>query len=188
MSHQTSTQTLPKTARAYDLDLTHSSATFGIRHMMIATVRGSVGIASATVEHDPADPRAVRIEAVLDPRTINTGAEQRDAHLRSPDFFDVERFPAWTFRSTLVEPEEDDRFTVHGDLTIRGETHPVTLAVEKTGEGRDPWGKERVGLVATTTIDRTKWGLSWNQAIEAGGVLVGEKVKIQLDVQLVARA
>jgi polyisoprenoid-binding protein YceI len=186
----TTPQTLaakPATALTYDVDLAHSRAEFAVRHMMFATVKGTVAIKSATVVHDPADLRNTTIEAVLDPATIETGAGQRDDHLRSPDFFDAKSFPAWTFRSTLVEPEGDDAFSVHGDLTLRGETHPVTLKVEKLGEGRDPWGNAKVGLVATTQIDRTKWGLTWNQALETGGVLVSEKVKIELHLQLSQR-
>ncbi|MEA3200794.1 MAG: hypothetical protein QOE90_2222 [Thermoplasmata archaeon] len=185
MSSQTQTQQLPA-AQTYDLDLAHSSAQFAVRHMMIATVRGTVGIKSAQVTFDPRDAAKTSIEAVLDATTIHTGAPQRDDHLRSADFFDVASFPTWTFRSTLVE-QDDDAFTVHGDLTIRGNTHPVTLKVEKLGEGTDPWGNRKVGLVATTQIDRTKWGLTWNQALETGGVLVSEKVKIELDLQLVQR-
>ncbi len=179
-----SNQALVQQPATYDLDLAHSRAEFAVRHMMFATVKGTVGIRSARVVFDPRDARATRVEAVLDPATIHTGMGQRDDHLRSPDFFDVARFPEWTFRSTLVEPEGADEFTLHGDLTIRGETHPVTLKVEKLGEGKDPWGNHKVGLVATTQIDRTKWGLTWNQALETGGVLVSEKVKIELHLQL----
>lgn len=171
----------------YDLDLKHSSASFGVRHMMFATVKGTVGIKSASVQYDPNDVRATQVDAVLDPATINTGATDRDAHLRSPDFFDVGSFPEWRFRSTLVEAESDTKFTLHGELTIRGATHPVTLKVEKLGEGKDPWGNQKIALVASTQIDRTKWGLTWNQALEAGGVLVSEKVKIELDLQFAQR-
>lgn len=187
-SNQTLRQT-PATHAAivYELDPAHSSAEFAVRHMMFATVKGTVGIASVRLVHDPQDARSTSIEAALDPSTINTGVAQRDDHLRSPDFFDVARFPRWTFRSTLVEPEGPDGFTLHGDLTIRDATHPVTLKVEKLGEGKDPWGNHKVGLVATTQIDRTKWGLTWNQALETGGVLVSEKVKIELNLQLVQK-
>src|SRR5581483_9993964 len=176
-------QTAP-TAQTYDLDLAHSAAQFAVRHMMIATVRGTVGIKSASIHYDPQDVRNTRVEAVLDPATISTGAEQRDAHLRSPDFFDVASFPEWTFRSTLVEQEDADDFTLHGDLTIRGVSHPVSLKVERLGSAKDPWGNEKVALLATTQIDRTKWGLTWNQAMETGGVLVSDKVKVELDLQL----
>ena len=176
-----------KTATMYEIDRTHSSVGFGVRHMMFANVKGTVGIKSATVTHDASDVRNTLVEAVLDPSTINTGVADRDAHLRSADFFDVATFPEWTFRSTLVESEGTNEYTLHGDLTIRGQTHPVSLKVEKLGEGKDPWGNQKIALQATATIDRTKWGLTWNQVLEAGGVLVSEKVKLELDLQFGVR-
>lgn len=186
----------------WDLDVAHSVAEFSIRHMMIATVKGSFKVKSGTVAFDEADPSATRIEAVLDAASVNTGADQRDGHLRSPDFFDVEKHPELTFRSTRVTALGDDEYRVEGDLVIRGIAKPVTLDVEVEGYANDTWGNRRAGIVATTSFDRSAWGLTWNQAIEAGGgrdvsrgedepgfvrMLVGDKVKVTLHLQLVQR-
>lgn len=171
----------------WDADAAHSIAEFSIRHMMIATVKGSFRIKSATVTYDEAAPEKTRIEAVLDAASVSTGANDRDAHLKSADFFDVEKHPEITFRSTRVVPKGDSEYRVEGDLLIRGVAKPVTLDVEVEGFGNDPWGNRRAGIVATTSFDRSAWGLTWNMAIEAGGVLVGDKVKVALHLQLVQR-
>lgn len=180
-------QTETKNATVWDADVTHSSAEFAVRHMMIATVRGTLNIKSATVTLDEANPDNSRIEAELDAASVNTGTADRDNHLRSADFFDAEKFPTLKFVSTRFTPKGDDEYEVEGNLTIRDVTKPVVLHVEKGGEGKDPWGKWRAGVTATTTIDRTQWGLTWNMALEAGGILVADKVKITLDVQVVRR-
>lgn len=191
--NQTATTSRPTTAPlsttgTWDLDAAHSIAEFSIRHMMIATVKGTFRVKSGSVLFDEADPAATRIEAVLDAASVSTGADQRDGHLRSADFFDVAQHPEIGFRSARVVPKGDAEYRVEGDLVIRGVAKPVTLDVEVEGFGIDPWGNRRAGVVATTGFDRSAWGLTWNQAIEAGGVLVGDKVKVELHLELVQRA
>ncbi|HET6398567.1 MAG TPA: YceI family protein [Candidatus Thermoplasmatota archaeon] len=184
MAHgQTATQQ-PASA-TWRLDPQHSSAEFSVRHMMITTVRGKMPIRSATITGDASDPSAARIEAVLDPAGIDTGAADRDQHLRSPDFFDVAAHPEITFRSTKVRATGSGSYEVEGQLTMRGVARDVVLQVEKEGEGKDPWGGWRAGVTATATIDRRDWGLAWNQVLETGGVLVSEKVKVTLNLQFV---
>ena len=180
------TATLQSTTRAYDLDPAHSIAEFAVKHLMIATVTGHVRLKEGHIEVDPRDPKRSKVVAVLDPASIATGVDQRDQHLRSPDFLDAATFPTLTFASTAVEGDGAEG-KVHGDLTIRGVTRPVTLQVEKDGEAQDPWGNSRVAYTATTTIDRKDFGLNWNQALEAGGFLVGDKIKVTLRVQGVER-
>ncbi len=166
------------------IDPTHTSVEFGVKHMMISTVRGSFKDVSGsiTVGDRPA------VEVTIPVATIDTGVAQRDEHLRSADFFDAANFPAMTFTGTLVDGDIATGGTLAGDLTIRGVTRPVTLSVEANGEGKDPWGNTRLGFTATGTIDRTTFGLTWNQALETGGILVSEKVKLMIDVQVVKPA
>jgi len=169
----------------WNLDTAHSSVNFSIRHMVVSKVRGRFAKFSGTVNLDDSDLTRSRVEATIDASSIDTGTPQRDAHLRSPDFFDVERFPELRFRSTRIEKVEDDRYRVVGSLTIRDVTREVTLDVEHGGRAKDPWGNERVGFVARAVLDRKNFGLEWNQVLEAGGVLVGDRVDIELDVQAV---
>jgi polyisoprenoid-binding protein YceI len=180
-----STQTLNARTAAptgtWEIDPSHSSVEAVARHMMVTKVRGlfaefdgTVTIAE-TLEESTAE---VRIEAA----SIDTRDADRDAHLRSPDFLDVESFPHLSFRSTELRPAGDDRFELDGELTIRGVTGEVTLDVRYGGVGTDPFGQERVFFSATTEIDRERWGMTWNQALETGGVLVGRKLKIELEV------
>jgi polyisoprenoid-binding protein YceI len=167
------------------LDQAHTGITFSVRHMGIATVRGRFTQFSGSVELDEGGA-LTGVEATIDAASIDTGVEQRDAHLRSADFFDVDRFPTLTFRSTMVRRRGDDGYDVEGDLTLHGESHPVRLAVEVTPQVTDPWGKERVAATATGTLDRRRWGLTWNQVLESGGLLVSDEVRLTLDVQAVA--
>jgi polyisoprenoid-binding protein YceI len=169
----------------WKLDPQHSSAEFAVRHMMITTVRGKMPVKSAILTGDPSDPTTARVEAVLDPAGIDTGSPDRDNHLRSADFFDVAAHPEIVFRSTRLTPVGRDAYELAGELTMHGLTKPVVLQAEKEGEGKDPWGGWRAGVTATTTIDRREWGLAWNQALETGGVLVSEKVKVTLNLQFV---
>lgn len=182
----TSRTTLSKTG-AWDLDVAHSLAEFSIRHLMISTVKGSFRIKSGAVVFDEEHPERTSIEAVLDAASVNTGAADRDNHLRSPDFFDAAHHPELRFRSTSVTPLGDDQYRVEGDLVIRGVAKPVTLDVEVEGFASDPWGGRRAGIVATTSFDRSAWDLTWNMAIETGGVVVGDKVKVTLHLELVQR-
>lgn len=177
----------PLNTGTWDVDAAHSSAEFSIRHMMIANVKGSFRIKSGTVVYDETAPERATIDAVLDAASVSTGAADRDNHLRSADFFDAAHHPELTFRSTRVVPKGDGEYRVEGDLVIRGVAKPVVLDVEVEGFGNDPWGNRRAGIVAKTTFNRSEWDLTWNMAIEAGGVLVGDKVKVELHLQLVQR-
>lgn len=171
--------------RTWTFDPAHSEASFAVKHLMISTVKGSFRNISGKVILDETNPAASSVEAEIDAASIDTRQEQRDGHLRSADFFDVEKYPTLSFRSTNVEPKGNGEFRVAGDLTIRGVTKPVVLDVEETGRGKDTSGTDRVGYVATTKFDRTDFGLTWNQALETGGIMVGNEVKVTLDVQAV---
>lgn len=168
----------------WQIDPAHTSVEFGVKHMMISTVRGSFTDVSGGVS--PAERPSV--EVTIPVATIDTGVEKRDDHLRSPDFFDVANYPEMTFSGTLIEGTIEKGGLLAGDLTIRGTTKPVTLEVESNGEMKDPWGNTKLGFTASGTINRTEFGLTWNQALETGGILVGEKVKLSIDVQLVKEA
>jgi polyisoprenoid-binding protein YceI len=169
----------------WNIDLSHSTAEFSVRHMMITNVKGRFGKFEGTVEYDPAHPELSSFEATLDASSIDTRDEKRDAHLRSADFFDAENHRTLTFKSREVK-KTSDGFTAAGDLTIRGITKPITLEIEgPTAPHADPWGNTRIGATAHAKINRKDWGLNWNAALEAGGVLVGETVKITLEVSLV---
>ena len=169
----------------WNIDGSHSSAEFSVRHLMITNVKGRFGTLSGTVDYDPEKPEASQIDVTIDATSVDTRDEKRDAHLRSPDFFDTEKFPSITFKSTGVK-KTDDGFAATGDLTIHGVTKSVTLEVEGPSDpNKDPWGNTRIGASAHAKINRKDFGLNWNAALEAGGVLVGEQVKISIEVSLV---
>ncbi|UJP11326.1 YceI family protein [Microbacterium sp. KUDC0406] len=168
-------------AGTWSLDPQHSEVTFSVRHMMISKVRGSFGVKSATLVA-PENPLEAKVEASVDVTSIDTNDEGRDAHLRSADFFDTENHPTMEFTSTGARVEDGDLF-VDGDLTIRGITKPVSFALDFGGFGTDPYGNYKAGASATTTINREDFGLTWNAALETGGVLVGKDVTINLDLQ-----
>ncbi len=172
----------------WDFDLTHSSVGFSVRHLVISKVRGRFARWSGQLTFDPARPEATTVDVSIEAASIDTGEAQRDAHLRSADFFDAERFPRITFHGTRVEKLGDDRWQLAGELAIAGVTKPVTLEVESFGLAKDPWGGERAGFSARTTIDRRDFGLTWNQTLETGGVLVGEKIEIVIEIEAVKRA
>jgi polyisoprenoid-binding protein YceI len=172
----------------WTIDPAHSSVEFAVRHLMITTVRGRFTGVKGTVTLDEADPAKSAVEVVIDAASIDTREPQRDTHLRSADFFDVDRFPTLTFRSTKLDGGLGEPFTLAGDLTIHGVTRPVVLDVEPEGRIKDAWGGIRSGFTATTKIKRSEFGLTWNQLLEAGGVTVSDEVKISLDVQLVNAA
>jgi polyisoprenoid-binding protein YceI len=176
------------TTNTWNIDATHSGINFTIRHMVVARVRGRFAKYNGTVRLDDEDLTRSVVEATIDASSIDTGTPQRDEHLRSADFFDVEKFPELRFRSTRIEKVEDALYRVVGELTIRDVTREVSLEVEYGGRAKDPWGNSRVGFVARTAIDRKEFGLQWNQALEAGGVLVADRVDIELDVQAVKAA
>ena len=170
----------------YTIDPAHSSAQFVVRHMMITNVRGAFSNVQGRIAWDAANPGQSTVEAVIDTATIQTREAARDAHLKSADFLDVEKYPTITFKSTGVESASADELDVIGDLTIHGVTKPVVLKVEgPTAEGKDPWGNARIGASATTKIKRSEFGLTWNAALETGGILVGDDLKIELDVSLI---
>ena len=174
------------TAATWNIDPVHSVAEFKVKHMMISNVKGQFTGVSGMLKFDEQDVANSYVEATIDATTINTGEPQRDAHLKSADFFEVEKYPTLTFRSTLVARKDEDNLAVTGDLTIHGVTKQVVFSVEgPTAPGKDPWGNTRVGLSAVTKINRKDFGLTWNAALEAGGILVGEDVTITLDVQFV---
>lgn len=170
----------------WKIDPAHSAADFKVRHMMIANVKGAIkGITGELTEH-ATDTSLSSIEATLDVNTINTGEAQRDAHLKSADFLDTEKYPTITFKSTKVEKKGDAEYAVTGDLTLHGVTKPVKLAVEgPTPPQKDPWGNTRIGLAATTKVNRKDFGLTYNAALETGGVLVGDEVHIAIELELV---
>ncbi len=171
-------------ANTYDLDASHSSAQFAVRHMMVTNVRGEFTRLSGTLTLDEKNLKSSKVEAVIDAKTINTREDKRDEHLRSADFFDVEKHPQITFTSTEFKKAGKDKYKVKGNLTLRGVTRAVVLDVELPSvEAKDPWGNIKRGATATTTVNRKDFGLTWNQALETGGVMVGEEVKITLDLQ-----
>jgi polyisoprenoid-binding protein YceI len=172
----------------WNIDSAHSGITFSIRHMVFSKVRGRFLSYTGAIQLDDDDLSRSWVEVTIRAASIDTGNAQRDTHLRSADFFDVERFPELRFRSTRVEDTGGGRLRVIGELTIRDTTREVALDAERAGRGVDPWGNERIGLVAKTSLDRKDFGLAWNQLLEAGGVLVGDRVDIELDVQAVNTA
>ncbi len=172
----------------WNIDTAHSGIHFVVRHMVFAKVRGRFASWRGTLKLDPADLMRSSVDVEIDAESIDTGVADRDNHLRSPDFFDVENTPKLKFASTRVEHVGGDRYRIHGDLTIRDVTRPVVLDTEYGGLGKDPWGNLRAAFTAKTSVNRTDFGLTWNQLIEAGGVLVGERVDIELEVQAVAPA
>ncbi len=173
-------------AGSFSIDPTHSSASFQVRHLGLSKVRGGFESFSGTVEVAE-DPTQSSVEVSLDAASFTTGNADRDTHVKSADFLDVETFPTLTYRSTGVRQDGDD-WKVDGDLTVKDVTRPVTLDVEFEGAGEDPWGNGRIAFSASTEIDRDDFGITWNQALETGGVLVGKAVKITIDVQAVAGA
>jgi polyisoprenoid-binding protein YceI len=173
----------------YTIDPAHSSAQFSIRHMMITNVRGGFSSVKGTVEYDPAEPGATTTDVTIDASTIKTLDDQRDAHLKSADFLDAEKYPTITFKSTGATTTGAGELDIAGDLTIHGVTKPVVLKVEgPTGEGKDPWGNIRMGASATTKIKRSEFGLTWNAALETGGIMVADDLKIELEVQMIKAA
>lgn len=182
-----STLTVPQPATStWNIDPAHSVAEFKVKHMMISNVKGQFSGVSGSLILDEADVTRSKIESTIDVATISTREPQRDAHLKSADFFDVEKFPTLTFKSTRIVRKGDDELTVEGELTIHGVTRTVQFIVEgPTTAGKDPWGNTRIGASATTKISRKDYGLTWNAALETGGILVGDEVTITLDVQFV---
>jgi polyisoprenoid-binding protein YceI len=176
----------------WQLDPTHSSVEFAVKHMMMTTVRGRFKTLKATLTGDRDHPDQAGVQASIDVASIDTGVADRDAHLRSGDFFDADSFPNITFRMKTLDgkapKQEGDKFKVVGDLVIRDQTMEVVLDCEYEGRGTDPWGKTRAGFTFRTELDRREWGLKWNQTLETGGVLVAHKVRVEGEVQFVMDA
>ncbi|MHB1168151.1 MAG: YceI family protein [Longimicrobiales bacterium] len=176
-THETATST-------WTIDPAHTAVEFSVRHLMITTVKGRFGTVSGTLVLDESDIERSKVEVEIDAASIDTREEKRDAHLRSPDFFDVENHPKLTFVSRRVE-RSGDALKVTGDLTIRGTTKQITLDVEDLGRAKDPWGGDRAAFTATGKLNRNEYGLKWNQALETGGVMVSDEVKLTIDAQFV---
>ena len=173
----------------WNLDTVHSGINFSVRHMVVSKVRGRFAKFTGNVALDESDLTRSTVEATIDASSIDTGTAQRDEHLRSADFFDVEHFPQIRFRSTGIEKLGGrERYRLTGELTIRDVSREIALDVEYGGRGKDPWGNERVGFTAKAALDRKDFGLKWNQALETGGVLVSDRVEIELEVQAVKAA
>jgi polyisoprenoid-binding protein YceI len=177
-------------AETYNLDSAHSKAQFAVRHMMVSTVRGDFSKVQGLVVFDPKDAATSHVEITIDANSINTGEPQRDGHLKSPDFFDTHKYPTLKFVSTKVVKQAGGKYLLAGNLTMHGVTKPVTLAVEPTAEVKDPMkpGAYRMGATAMAKVNRKDFGLTWNKALETGGVLIGEDVAITIDVELVRGA
>lgn len=175
---------LPASAATWEFDKAHSAAGFAVRHLMISTVRGEFHNLAGAIEWDGKEAASVKIDATVDVATVDTREPKRDAHLKTPDFFDAEKFPTMSFKSKKAESAGTNKMKVTGDLTIRGVTKEVTLDVEFTPIIKDPWGNEKFGATATTTIDRTQFGVLWNKTLDAGGVVVSNNVTITIDAEL----
>ena len=169
----------------YRMDAAHTRIYFIARHAMITSVRGYFHEFDGTLNLDGKDPAASTAQATIRVASLDTGQEQRDAHLRSPDFFDVETYPDMTFASTRIEAVDEDTYRVTGDLTIRDQTRPVTLDVTFNGSAKDPYGNLRVGFEGKGVVNRKDWGLTWNAALETGGFMVSDRVRIEFDVSAV---
>lgn len=171
---------------SWQLDPVHTHIGFSVKHMMVSTVRGQFKQYRGTLNIDPADFAKSTFEGEIDVASIETGNSQRDDHLRTSDFFDAPNHPKITFKSTAIQPKGDGEFVVNGDITIRGVTQAIALDVEFHGTSKNPWGKTVAGLSAKGTVNRKDFGVSYNALLEAGGVAVGEKVKIEIEVEVVA--
>ncbi len=171
----------------WDFDLTHSSINFHIRHLMVSKVHGRFSSWGGILELDEQDLTKSRLDVTIDAASIETKEDKRDAHLRSPDFLDVEKFPSITFRSRQIE-RDGDQYVVTGDITIHGVTREVQLRVEGGDQVKDPWGGTRTGFSAKTKLNRKDFGLTWNLALEAGGFVVGDKLEISIEIEAVRAA
>jgi polyisoprenoid-binding protein YceI len=181
------TAVLEDIAGDYTIDPAHTRLGFSARHAMVATVRGQFTDFTGTAHVDTANPADSKVELSIVANSINTGQPQRDDHLRSGDFFESEEFPNITFTSTDVT-RDGDVWTITGDLTIKGVTHSISVPFEYTGSAQDPFGNTRIGFEGAATLNRKDWGLSWNAALETGGVLVSDKIKLQFDVSAIKNA
>lgn len=172
----------------WKIDPAHSEVNFTVRHMMISNVRGRFENFSGTVDFNEQQPELSTVDVDIQVTSINTKEPNRDAHLRSADFFDAEKYPVMKFTSKRVEKVSDNEGKIYGDLTIKDVTRPVVLNVEYSGMAKSPWGTTSAGFTASTTINRKEWGLTWNKALETGGMLVGDDIKINIELEIVKQA
>jgi polyisoprenoid-binding protein YceI len=172
-------------SQTWNLDPTHSAVNFTVRHMVISKVRGNFGKFTAEVKLDPTNVATATAQVSIDVASVNTGVADRDNHLKSPDFFDVAKFPAITFASKSVVVKSKESFTLTGAITIHGVSKDVTLEGEFGGTAKDPWGNDRAGFALKGSLNRKDFGLAWNQALETGGVLVGENVELNIELELI---
>lgn len=173
-------------AEVYVIDTAHSQVGFRIKHL-VGKVPGRFTSFSGTIDYTPGKPESWKVDAKIDPATINTDNEKRDGHLKSPDFFDVAKFPAMTFKSTKVTGVKGEAAKLHGDLTMHGVTKPVVLDLEIGGAAKDPWGNARAGFSAAGTLNRKDFGIVWNKTLDAGGLMLGDDVAITLDIEATAK-
>jgi polyisoprenoid-binding protein YceI len=173
------------TSTTWSVDPAHSHVEFAVKHLMISTVKGRFADVKGTVSYNESNPTQSKVDIEIATTSVDTRAEQRDAHLRSPDFFDVERFPTMKFISKRIEGDPNGEFKLIGDLTIRDKTQEVALDAEFQGKTRDPWGSDRMGFAAKGKINRKEFGLNWNQALDAGGWVLGDDIKMSIEVELV---
>jgi polyisoprenoid-binding protein YceI len=181
---------LPSLALAdtYDIDSSHTAAQFSVKHMMVTTVRGELGKVTGTVSYDPKAPDKSSVDVSIDMNGITTREEKRDAHLKSPDFFDVAKFPTATFKSKKVTAAGKGKFKVIGDLTMHGVTKEVPLEVEVSEPIKDPWGNTKLGATATGKVNRQEFGVKWSKALDGGGTVVGDDVAITIDAEMAKKA
>ena len=172
----------------WKIDPSHSAIHFSVRHMVVSKTRGRFTRFGGQIVFDPAHPAASSVEVTIEPASVDTADAQRDAHLKSPDFFDVEKFPQASFRSTSVEDLGGDKLRISGELTVHGVTRPLSFDAVFEGSAKDPWGGERAGFSGSLSLDRREFGLQWNKALETGGVLVGDRVELTLEVEAVKQA
>jgi polyisoprenoid-binding protein YceI len=170
---------------SWKIDPAHSEVNFTVRHMMISNVRGRFENFEGVVEFNEENPAASTVDVTIDTSSVNTREAQRDGHLKSPDFFDVEKYPVMTFKSKRIEVVDANHGKIIGDLTIRDVTHEVTLNTEYNGKVKSPFGHSSAGFSATTVINRKDWGLNWNVALETGGILVGDEIKIAIELEVI---
>lgn len=173
---------------SWGIDLVHSNIGFAVRHLVVSKVRGKFTRWTGTIRMDENALRRTEVDIAIEPASIDTGVEQRDNHLRSPDFFDAAKYSTMTFKSTGVEQSKNGDLRLRGNLTMHGVTRPVTLDVEFAGTQKDPWGGFRAGFSARTSLDRKDFGLTWNQVLETGGVVVGDKVDVDIEIEAVKQA
>lgn len=181
-------QTQTQTRTQWAFDPSHTLVEFGVKHMMVTTVKGRFADVNGTIEGSLEDPTDARVEVTISAASIDTRNEQREQHLKSADFLDVENYPEITFKSTRIEPESKNHFKVYGDLTIKGVTREVELDAAVNGVGKTPYGQEIVGITAETIITREDFGLTWNVALETGGVLVGNTAKVSIEIEAIKQA